>query len=205
VETDAALELVARHAPRDAADPHSPFRTGATLASPRLAALHFELLGLVAREAPRLEQEDALSELAQEALRCAYGSRTRRAPGSPRAREQVEAARVVLNRQVTSQPDLTALARMLDCSPFHLSRSFHAIAGVTLRRYAKRLRVRAAALRLRDGERDLTRLALELGYADHSHFTHAFREEWGVPPAAFRGRGRIGQREAGGTVPVERA
>ena len=33
---------------------------------------------------------------------------------------------------------------------------------------------------------DLTALALDLGYADHSHFTNAFREEWGLPPSRFR-------------------
>ena len=29
-------------------------------------------------------------------------------------------------------------------------------------------------------------MALRLGYADHSHFTNAFRAEWGLPPSAFR-------------------
>jgi AraC-like DNA-binding protein len=44
-----------------------------------------------------------------------------------------------------------------------------------------------AAHRLATGARDLTGLAFELGYADHSHFTNAFRQEWGVPPSRFRG------------------
>ena len=29
-------------------------------------------------------------------------------------------------------------------------------------------------------------LALDLGFSDHSHFTNAFREEFGAPPSAFR-------------------
>jgi AraC-like DNA-binding protein len=32
----------------------------------------------------------------------------------------------------------------------------------------------------------LTELALDLGYSSHSHFTDAFRREFGVSPAAFR-------------------
>ena len=43
-----------------------------------------------------------------------------------------------------------------------------------------------AAHRLAAGAPDLTSLALDLGYADHSHFTNAFRQEWGVPPSRFR-------------------
>jgi AraC-like DNA-binding protein len=36
-----------------------------------------------------------------------------------------------------------------------------------------------------EGARDLTELALDLGYADHSHFTN-FRHDWGLPPSRFR-------------------
>jgi len=60
------------------------------------------------------------------------------------------------------------------------------VVGVPIRRYVTRLRARVAAECLAQGARDLTALALDLGYADHSHFTNAFREEWGEPPSRFR-------------------
>lgn len=50
-----------------------------------------------------------------------------------------------------------------------------------------RLRARAAAECLARGAQDLTALALDWGYTDHSHFTNAFRREWGVPPSRVRG------------------
>ena len=40
--------------------------------------------------------------------------------------------------------------------------------------------------RLAAGEPDLTALALDLGYADHSHLTNACRREFGRPPSALR-------------------
>ncbi|WP_348652834.1 AraC family transcriptional regulator [Polyangium sp. y55x31] len=40
--------------------------------------------------------------------------------------------------------------------------------------------------RLLGGARDLTALALDLGFADHSHFTNAFRREFGCSPSAVR-------------------
>jgi AraC-like DNA-binding protein len=83
-------------------------------------------------------------------------------------------------------PSLVELARRFGCSPFHLSRTFHAVAGLSLRAYAGRLRVRRAAELLAGGASDLSRLAQQLGYADHSHFTHAFRAHWGMPPSSFR-------------------
>lgn len=60
--------------------------------------------------------------------------------------------------------------------------------GVSLRRYVQLLRARVAADRLAQGARDLTGLALDLGFSDHSHFTNTFRGEWGTPPSSFRTR-----------------
>jgi AraC-like DNA-binding protein len=40
--------------------------------------------------------------------------------------------------------------------------------------------------RLAAGERDLTALALDLGFADHAHLTNTVRRELGRPPSAFR-------------------
>jgi len=188
-----ARELVAAHAPRDAEGPEAPFPIGHGLASPRAVRLHYELLGLVGRGAPSLALEDVVAELADEAVGSAYRWRDRPAPAEPttsaarrRRRDLVEAAAVALNARIESPPGLGELARALGCSPFHLSRTFHRATGLSLRRYFGRLRARLAADRLAAGARDLTALALELGYADHSHFTNAFRREWGLPPSRFR-------------------
>jgi AraC-like DNA-binding protein len=137
--------------------------------------------------------EDSVAELADEAVGAAYRIRGSRPPreAAPttarrRRRDLAEAAKLVLNERLESLPSLGELARGLDCSPFHLSRTFHRVTGASLRAYAGRLRARRAAARLAQGVRDLTGLALELGFADHSHFTNAFRQEWGVPPSRFR-------------------
>jgi AraC-like DNA-binding protein len=192
-----ALELVARHAPGDAQRPERPFAHGHGLASPQAARLHYELLALVRANAPKLLLEDVAAELADEAVGSAYRARgVKPRPHSPSAaarhrhHELVEAAQVAVNERLESLPGLGELARELGCSPFHLSRTFHRTAGLSLRAYAGRLRVRRAAFRLAAGARDLTQLAHELGYADHSHLTNAFREQWGSTPSRFRSRHR---------------
>jgi AraC family transcriptional regulator len=192
VDGPRALELVAQYAPRDAERPETPFRIGHGLSSPRAVRLQYELLGLVRRGAPALALEDVVAELADEAVGAAYRTRGGdvRAEGqytpARRRRELVEAAKLAVNERLESLPSLGELARALGCSPFHLSRTFHRTAGLSLRRYVVRLRARLAAERLTGEAHDLTALALELGYADHSHFTNAFREECGLPPSRFR-------------------
>jgi AraC-like DNA-binding protein len=190
---------VARHAPDVAQDPEAPFHLGHGLATPRLARLHYELLALVRSRATALAIDDALADLADEAVRAVYGGRRRRAAGGCRSaggsrsaaafarrRDLVEATKLAINAHLDAPPRLMELARVTGCSPFHLSRTFRRTTGESLRRYVGRLRALVAADRLAAGARDLTDLALDLGYADHSHFTNRFRREWGMPPARFR-------------------
>jgi AraC-like DNA-binding protein len=51
-----------------------------------------------------------------------------------------------------------------------------------------RRRLRDALEMLLDTRESITRVALEHGFASHSHFTDAFRREFGVPPSRVRSR-----------------
>jgi AraC family transcriptional regulator len=193
VDAEPALELVAQHAPGGAERPEKPFPLGHGLSSTRAVRLQYELLARLRRETSGLPLEDVVLELADEAVRAVYGAGETRDQDRPTSafvrrqrRDLVEGAKLMLNERYETPPSLTALARALGCSPFHLSRTFHRTVGLSLRRYVGRLRTRWAADRLAQGAGDLTELALGLGYADHSHFTNAFRREWGQPPSRFR-------------------
>jgi AraC-like DNA-binding protein len=85
-----------------------------------------------------------------------------------------------------SGQSLPVLARSLAVSPHHLSRLFHAFTGHTISRHRMRLRVRAALERLAGGERNLARLAADLGFADQSHLCRVVRRETGSTPSALR-------------------
>ena len=80
---------------------------------------------------------------------------------------------------------LEDIARGLYVSTFHLCRLFKQETGMPMHRYVNRLRLREALEQLTEGA-DLTQLALSLGFAGHSHFTTAFRKEFGVPPSEVR-------------------
>ena len=49
-----------------------------------------------------------------------------------------------------------------------------------------RLRLALAAERVVDGERDLARLASDLGFASHSHLSARFRALFGTTPSELR-------------------
>lgn len=106
-------------------------------------------------------------------------------PGSAAAqRAVVDGARELLAEDCgRSQREL---ARRLAVSPHHLSRIFRAHTGSSLSGHRVRLRVRAALERLHGGERDLARLAADVGFADQSHLCRAVRAETGETPGALR-------------------
>ncbi len=108
-----------------------------------------------------------------------------------RSRKQGElayAAAELLSRTFTRNVSLTHLARELGTSPFHLARTFRGTHGVTLHQRRLVLRLHASLELLRDTNRDLSTIALDLGFTDHSHFTMAFRRRFGVTPSRFRVR-----------------
>ena len=101
-------------------------------------------------------------------------------------RELVEGAKTRLAFSLRQPVRLTALARALHTSPFHLARVFRVETGFTVEGYRRALRLRAALELLPTHSSGLTALALELGFSSHSHFTESFRREFGVPPSALR-------------------
>ena len=92
----------------------------------------------------------------------------------------------LLASQPTETWRLESIARTVYCSPYHLARQFRAITGETITRYLLRLRLVLALDYLAQGETDVARLAVELGFAHHSHFSARFKSAFGMTPSAAR-------------------
>lgn len=100
--------------------------------------------------------------------------------------ERTEAVKLYLASRLGERVTLDDVARAVHASPFHLARVFQRRTGVPIHRYLTRLRLRAALERLGDGADDLTAVALDFGFSSHSHFSDAFRREFGRTPSAAR-------------------
>ncbi len=104
--------------------------------------------------------------------------------------DRAEAARTYLARRLSERITLHDVARAVHASPFHLARVFQQRTGLPVHRYLTRLRLRASLERLAGGTEDITVIALDLGFSSHSHFTDAFRKEFGRTPSDVRKRSR---------------
>jgi len=107
-------------------------------------------------------------------------------PLRPAHLELAEAARLVLAERLAAPLTLEDVARAVGCSPYHLCRVFRRATASSLHEYRSQLRLRRAVDLIEQGADDFSRLALELGYSSHSHFTHAYRRAFGAPPRALR-------------------
>ncbi|MEW5774555.1 MAG: AraC family transcriptional regulator [Thermodesulfobacteriota bacterium] len=174
----AASELAGRRA----AAPH--FAAG-VLRDPGLAARVRGLHRLLEQdEAPRLALEARLLDLlthwiARHAVRPPAARRAGREPGA------VARARDILDARCAEDLSLAYLAAETGLSPWRLARAFAAAVGLPPHAYLVQARVRRARERLA-GPQPLADLAADLGFADQSHFTRAFKRVVGVSPGAWR-------------------
>ena len=104
---------------------------------------------------------------------------------SARRRDAVEEVKRAIASNPSRSIPFRELARSVETSPFELCRQFRRETGFTLTQFRHSIRLRMA-LELLRSRRGLTEIALDLGYASHSHFTSAFRNYFGITPSRYR-------------------
>jgi AraC-like DNA-binding protein len=130
-------------------------------------------------------EEHVIELLATLAPRAASCARTADLELTRRKRMLTEDARALLALTATENVHLAEIARRLSCSVFHLCRVFKEMHGTTLHAYRLDVRLRMALERVADSRADLTTIALDLGFCSHSHFTAAFKRQFGRTPSAY--------------------
>ncbi|WP_245687064.1 helix-turn-helix domain-containing protein [Streptacidiphilus griseoplanus] len=124
-------------------------------------------------------------EAVLELLRLALRSEPDDLPAPGRAELAHRAQELILDQE-SSGTGLVELARLLESSPSHLSRTFRHHVGMSLSRYRNRVRISRALLRIDQGETDLAALAAALGFSDQAHFTRVMHRELGRTPGRVR-------------------
>ena len=81
---------------------------------------------------------------------------------------------------------LLALAKQARLSPYHFLRVFRKLTGVSPHQFLLRMRLNAAAQRLRRSSEPVTDIAYGVGFEDLSNFVRTFRAEFGAPPSRYR-------------------
>jgi AraC-like DNA-binding protein len=80
------------------------------------------------------------------------------------------------------------LARIAYVSEAHFIRTFRATFGETPHRYLQRRRVERAMFLLRESERSVTEICLDVGFTSVGTFGRTFQEIVGESPTAYRKR-----------------
>lgn len=142
------------------------------------------LLSASASEDPLVEEERALALLGDVSGALAL-DRDDPALGAL-ARRRIAALREALAAAPEDHHDLAGLAMIAGCSPFHLTRLFRRVTGLTIGGFRLRLRLARVLQALADGADNLTTVALEAGFADHAHMTNSVRRVFGTTPSALR-------------------
>jgi AraC family transcriptional regulator len=94
----------------------------------------------------------------------------------------------LLETHLDEELQLDRLAEEAGMSAFHFSRLFKKTTGFSPSQYLIRLRMAEARRLLRETERSVIEIGLEVGYSSPSHFAQIFRREVGITPTDYRGR-----------------
>jgi AraC family transcriptional regulator len=86
----------------------------------------------------------------------------------------------------TDKWDVAKLAKIANLSPFHLCHVFRQIIGTSIYHYVLHERLAHTLNAILDSRDDLTAIALDAGFASHSHFTARFRSFFSCTPTALR-------------------
>jgi AraC-like DNA-binding protein len=97
-------------------------------------------------------------------------------------------ARDAMDRSFAQPLDVCAVARVAHVSQAHFSRQFRATFGETPHRYLQRRRVERAMELLRETDRPVTEVCLDVGFNSLGTFSRTFREVVGESPSAYRER-----------------
>ena len=101
-------------------------------------------------------------------------------------------ARDAMDRAYAEPLDIRAVAAVAHVSEGHFFRTFRAVFGETPHRYLQRRRVERSMFLLRETDRSVTDVCLDVGFTSLGTFSRTFKEIVGESPSSYRvGNGPI--------------
>ena len=96
-----------------------------------------------------------------------------------------------MDRSYAQPLDIPALAKVAYVSEAHFIRTFRATFGETPHRYLQRRRVERSMFLLRETDRSVTEICLDVGFTSLGTFSRTFRAIVGESPTVYRGRADV--------------
>ena len=102
------------------------------------------------------------------------------------AQKLVRQAMAYLHERYTQPVSRLDLARYLGMSGDYLTYCFRKEVGMTPIAYLNRYRINQAKVLLSESDKNITEIAMSVGFSDSSYFSRVFRRQVGVSPETFR-------------------
>jgi len=106
-------------------------------------------------------------------------------------------ARDAMDRAYAEPLDVRTIAAVAHVSEAHFIRTFKQTFGETPHRYLQRRRLERAMALLRETDRPVTEICLEVGFTSLGTFSRTFNRILGMSPTAYRAAWRAGAGTAG--------
>ncbi|WP_321413819.1 AraC family transcriptional regulator [uncultured Desulfobacter sp.] len=103
------------------------------------------------------------------------------------SRNFVHKARDIMISDIKNPPSLTELSRMVGVNRNRLNQCFRKVYGVTIFDFLRTFRLEESKRLLQAGNRSVTDVAFEVGYAQHGTFSREFKKYFGDTPSAYLG------------------
>ncbi len=197
---DLTEELVGLHDPGALSSGRWLWRRQAVHVGPELFARQRRLVAAIQSGCDEGWAFEAILALAGDCLRA--GNEPAPSPRTARRdRELVEGIRYAISADPSRRASLATLARRAGVGQVTMCTAFRRVTGRSIHAYRLDLRLELALERLERGG-DLTRIALDLGFDSHSHFSRHFRARFGASPSRLRddlaalGRIRLKERDS---------
>ncbi len=147
------------------------------------------LTGIALRLYKEFQWIDSASELSIQGLvleMIGLAARERIDKSSRCAPHWLREAREFIEEQFLGPLKLFNVAATVGVNPAYLARTFRKHYNCTIGEYMRRLRLDYASEKIIHSGDSIADIAVEAGFYDQSHFTHAFKVHTGLTPAEFR-------------------
>jgi YesN/AraC family two-component response regulator len=91
-----------------------------------------------------------------------------------------------INTHYAEDITLKAVAQQFFISPCYLSRTFKRITGLPFSEYLNGVRIKEAQRLLHQSDHSISRIAMDVGFNNCTHFDRVFKHAVGVSPGVYR-------------------